>query len=319
LQKFARHAFGYLLGFFNDNTYQTMELSRTIERPDGGIVGYRIKRGDGPRPLLVMIHGLASNLTRWSEFVEYTRLDQQWDLLRIDLRGHGSSMYRGHIGMEMWADDLAAVLEAECYEQATILGHSLGAQVGMHFHSRYPDRVSGLIMIDPVFPNNLGGRLLKAKQLKWLVWLTIRLLWLANRFGLGRKHFPPRDLRKLDEQTREILNANPDIEIGQLYTNPFVDLEFIPVVNYLQDTYEVTRALPPLEDISPPVLVLLSAGASVSDPKVNEEMINRMPNVETVTIEANHWLLTERPKEAREAIEQWCDQHVPQISGNTGN
>ena len=290
-----------------------MELIRSIERPDGGTVGYRIKRGDAPRPLLVMIHGLASNLTRWSEFVEFTRLDQNWDLLRIDLRGHGTSMYRGHIGMEMWCDDLVAVLEAEGYSQATVLGHSLGAQIGMHFYARYPAMVSGLIMIDPVFPDNLGGRLLKAKRIKVLIWIAIRILWLGNLVGIGRRHFPPRDLRKLDEDTREILNANPDIEIGQLYTNPFVDLEFIPVVNYLQDTYEVTRPLPPLENITPPVLVLLSAGASVSDPIKNQEMINRMPNVETVTIDANHWLLTEKPKEAREAIEHWCDHHRPQI------
>ncbi len=35
-------------------------------------------------------------------------------------------------------------------------------------------------------------------------------------------------------------------------------------------------------------------------------MIDRVPDVETVTIAANHWLLTEKPREAREAIETWC-------------
>lgn len=292
----------------------TMEFSRTIERPDGGTVGYRIKRAESARPLLVMIHGLASNLTRWSEFVDYTRLDGEWDLLRIDLRGHGTSMYRGHLSMDMWCDDLSAVLTAEGYDQATIVGHSLGAQVGMQFFARHPQQVSGLIMIDPVFPENLSGRLLKARRLKVLVWLAIRFLWLMNRLGIGRRHFPPRDLRKLDEETREILNANPDIEIGQLYTNPFVDLEFMPVANYMQDTLEVTRPLPPLESITCPVLVLLSAGASVSDPQKNLAMIHRMPSVEITTIEANHWLLTERPKEAREAIEDWCDRNIPHQS-----
>lgn len=288
-----------------------MEFSRTIERPDGSTVGYRVKRADGARPVLVMIHGLASNLTRWSEFVGDTRLDKEWDLLRIDLRGHGTSMYRGHLTMDMWCDDLSAVLGAEGYRQATIIGHSLGAQVGMHFFARHPRQVAGLIMIDPVFPENLSGRLLKAKRLKFLLWLTVRFLWLLNRLGIGRRHFPPRDLRKLDEETRIILDSNPNIEIGELYTNPFVDLEFIPVANYIQDTLEVTRPLPPLENIICPVLVLLSAGASVSDPEKNLAMINLMPRVEIATIEANHWLLTERPKEARQAIENWCDRNIP--------
>ena len=290
-----------------------MEHSRTIKRPDGATIGYCILRNSEPQPLLVMIHGLASNLTRWSEFVDHTNLEQNWDLLRIDLRGHGSSMYRGKIGMDVWCDDLAAVMESEGYDKAVILGHSLGAQVGIHFHGVYPGKVAGMIMIDPVFPENLGGRLLKTKQMKPLVWFGIRVLWALNKIGLGRKSFPPRDLRKLDEETREILNNNPDIEIGQLYTNPFVDLEFIPVVNYMQDAYEVTRELPPLENITQPVMVLLSAGATVSNPEKNLEIINRMPNVTITTIEANHWLLTEKPHEAREAIENWCDKNISKI------
>lgn len=290
-----------------------MEFSRTIKSPDGATIGYRIIRNSTPRPLLIMIHGLASNLTRWSEFVDHTRLDRDWDLLRFDLRGHGSSMYRGRIGMDIWRDDIAAVMDSEGYEKAVFLGHSLGAQVGMHFHGAYPDKVAGMIMIDPVFPENLGGRLLKTKRLKPLVWLAIRVLWALNKIGIGRKSFPPRDLRELDEKTREILDNNPDIEIGQLYTNPFVDLEFIPVVNYMQDAYEVTRKLPPLENIIQPVLVLLSAGATVSNPEKNLEIINRMPNVNITTIEANHWLLTEKPREAREAIENWCDENISKI------
>ncbi len=163
-----------------------------------------------------------------------------------------------------------------------------------------------MIMIDPVFPENLSGRLLKAKKLRLFVKLAVGFLRILNWLGFGRKQFPPRDLRKLDEKTREILHNNADIKIGDLYTNPFIDLEFMPVANYLQDTLEVVRPLPPLEELDVPILVLLSAGASVSDPEKNQAMINRMPQAETITIAANHWLLTEKPKEAREAIEQWC-------------
>lgn len=208
--------------------------------------------------------------------------------------------------MEDWVDDLSAILRCEDYNKATLVGHSLGAQVGMHFYARYPSSVAALIMIDPVFPDNLSGRLLKAKKLRLFVWLAVRLLWIVNWLGFRHKKFPPRDLRALDEKTREILLNNPHIGIGDLYTNPFVDLEFMPVANYMQDLLEVVRPVPPLGKIEVPVLVLLSSGASVSDPEKNQAMINRMPNVETVTITANHWLLTEKPKEAREAIEKWC-------------
>lgn len=253
-----------------------------------------------------MIHGLASNNTRWSEFVDQTILEQHRDLLRIDLRGHATSMFRGQITMADWVEDLAAILRCEGYDKATIIGHSLGAQIGMHFYAKYPSSVAAMVMIDPVFPENLSGRLLKAKKLRLLVQLALRFLWALNWLGFRRRQFPPRDLRELDEKTREILQNNADIEIGDLYTNPFIDLEFMPVANYLQDTLEVIRPLPPLEELDVPILVLLSSGASVSDPEKNQAMINRMPKAETITIAANHWLLTEKPKEAREAIEKWC-------------
>jgi pimeloyl-ACP methyl ester carboxylesterase len=256
--------------------------------------------------LLVMIHGLASNLTRWSEFVDQTTLNRSWDLMRIDLRGHGTSMHRGRIGMELWCDDLAAILKQEHYAKATIVGHSLGAQVGFHFQAKHPSAVTSMIAIDPIFPENLSGHLLKAKRMRVLVWLAIRKLWVLNFLGFRRRRFPPRDLHALDEQTRATLADNPDLKIGDLYTNPFVDLEFLPVANYLQDLLEATRPLPPLNRITANVLVLLSAGASVSDAERNRATIARIPKAETVTIAANHWLLTEKPREAREAIESWC-------------
>ena len=118
-----------------------MEFSRKILRPDGASIGYRISRKQTPRPLLVMIHGLASNNTRWSEFIDQTILGQHRDLLRIDLRGHATSMFRGQITTADWVEDLAAILRCEGYDKATIIGHSLGAQIGMHFYRSEERRV----------------------------------------------------------------------------------------------------------------------------------------------------------------------------------
>ncbi|MFG9450979.1 alpha/beta fold hydrolase [Pseudomonas aeruginosa] len=42
-------------------------------------------------PALVLLHGLASNMSRWSEFVERSALRGHHALIRLDLRGHGGS------------------------------------------------------------------------------------------------------------------------------------------------------------------------------------------------------------------------------------
>jgi len=282
------------------------EKQATVKSVDGAILGYRLVSNHELKPLLVLIHGLASNCTRFSEFVEHTHLTNNWDILRVDLRGHGESMYRGDYTRDNWLDDLNTVLTKENYQQSVLLGHSLGAQIAIDYASRFPDKCRGLILIDPVFPDNLQGRLARAKQHQLLLFSLRKVLRFLNRIGLKRWRLPKRDLRQLDEQTRLTLDENPELKIADLYTNPFADFKYIPLANYLQDISEVIKPLPPLESITQPVLVLLSGGATVSSFDKTRQMINRFPNAHIEIIDADHWLLTEKPQQTREIIENWC-------------
>ena len=86
---------------------QPPENQRSLRRPDGVDIAYRVSPARDPTfPTVVLLHGMASNLTRWSEFVEHTTLTQRHDGTRVDLRGHGDSPTRAAIGLERWADDL---------------------------------------------------------------------------------------------------------------------------------------------------------------------------------------------------------------------
>ena len=92
--------------------------------------------------------------------------------------------------------------------------------------------------------------------------------------------------------------------------NPFADLRYMPIANYLKDLVEVSRKLPSLADIDVPVLVLLSSGASTSNVETNREILSQIPDLEIKTIHADHWLLTEKPVEARTIIEAWCKERL---------
>lgn len=275
-------------------------------REDGVLLGYRLHRCGRPAaPVLLMLHGLASNLTRWSEFVGQTRLREDWDLLQLDLRGHGSSLCRGVLTRQVWCDDVQAVLSAEGYPRAVLAGHSLGAQVVLAYASQYPERCAGLILIDPVMPTALRGGLRWARRMRPVLRLAAWLCRVLNGCGLGRRAFPARDLQGLDQQTRRAM-AEAGADIAQLYTNPWIDLRYLPLANYLQDLCEVTRPLPDLRVIDVPVLVLLSSGNNVIERGQTLQQIAALPQVAVQTLDAQHWLLTERPVEARQAIEQWC-------------
>ena len=280
--------------------------TRQILHHDGAELSYWLSRVEGAKHTLVMLHGVASNHTRWSEFVSTTSLTSSWNLLTLDLRGHGDSMFHGRINRRRWVADLHAIIEKEKLPSVVLLGHSLGAEIALDFTAIYPDRVAGLILIDPVFHQNLHGVLGWVRRMQLLLWAPIGFLWLAYGLGLGRREYPSRDLNALDEKTRATLSDNPQMKIADLYMNPMADLSYIPFANYLQDLLAVVRPLPVLEKINQPVLVLMSGGSSLSDRRRNEIQIRRMLNVTIQIVDCDHWPLTEQPDAVRELIEKWC-------------
>jgi len=287
-----------------------METIRILPAANGATLGYRLLRGaTAPRRLIVLLHGVASNMSRWSEFVEHTSLKQTWDVLRPDLRGHGESFLRGGLSLEIWCRDLRDILDAEGYEQALLIGHSLGAQVAVQFAARYPARVRGLVLIDPIFHQALRGGMRVLSRLRPAVSLLAVLLRLLNRLGLRRRHIPVRDLRKLDEKTRQdLLAAGRQKEMIELYSSPWEDLKFFPIASFLQEVIEISRPLPALAEIKVPILALLSSGITYTDPGITQKMLAGNAQVQTVTVDAYHWPLTEKPQQVREAIEKWCER-----------
>jgi esterase len=280
--------------------------TRQILHHEGARLSYWLSRVKGAKRTLVMLHGVASNHTRWSEFVSSTALTSNWNLLRLDLRGHGDSMFHGRINRKRWVSDLNAILEREALSPVVLLGHSLGAEIALDFTATYPHRVAGLILIDPVFHQNLHGVLGWVRRLQLLLWFPIGFLWLMRALGLTRRHYPPRDLYALDETTRATLRANPVMKIADLYMNPFADLPYIPLANYLQDLLATVQSLPLLEAIKQPVLVLMSGGSSLSDRQLNEKQIQRMPDATIQIVDCDHWPLTEQPEAVRAMIDNWC-------------
>ncbi len=284
-----------------------METAATLRAPDGVTLAYRLTRAPKSRGLIVLIHGLASNLTRWSEFVERTALKGNWDILRLDLRGHGDSMVRGRIGMDEWCRDLAAILEHEHFPKAYLVGNCLGANIALQFAARYPDKTAGLVLVEPMLQPALAGTMKRLQLLKPLFHLAVWLIRLLNALGLYRRRLPALDLRKLDEDTRAaIAAAGGDTRmIVSRYSAPWYDILYLPSANYLQFLLEVVRPPPPLAASPVPTLTLISLGTGFSDPDITRRLVGAIPNSEVVVIESRHWMLTEKPEETRRAIEHW--------------
>lgn len=297
----------------NVRIWRPMDSARTLVASDGARLAYRLWRTDvsGGR-LLLLLHGAASNHTRWSELVANTRLKAGWDILRPDLRGNGESMTRNGQDFATWCRDLLEILDAEGRHAAVVAGHSLGAQIALHLATRAPDRVRGLVLIDPVFRSALTGSLRRVSRWELLMRWAVVAVCCLNRVGLRRSRIPGRDLRELDEETRRALQGpDPREVIAKRYSSLGLILRHMPTANYLRQLLATVAPLPSLTDIRCPVLVLLSGGITFADLAVNREEIAALRNARTVILPANHWPLTETPDEVRGAIEEWLEAEFP--------
>lgn len=286
--------------------------SPTDERrvmPASGVdIVYRLRpaRQETPGSPVIFLHGLASNMSRWSELTRLTSLSERHDLIRLDLRGHGESMTRQAFNIRLWRDDLRQLLDTQQASCAFLVGHSLGATVAMDFAAALPHRVAGLALIDPVFREAVvphkrhyvrGGPLLQ---------MTARILRVFNRLGLYRRHLPPLDLEQLDRSSRMALdNPAERAAFVRRYSSAREDLRHIPHANYLQDLVEMFRPLPPLDGITAPVLVLRSTIAGFQLEDEVERRLRQFRQLRVERIDCHHWPVTERPTEVRHLIEDW--------------
>jgi len=282
---------------------------RTLRAVDGALLAWHVRREPGvpagAAPVL-LLHGLASNATRFAEFVEHSTLAPDHALIRADLRGHGAALTRGRTGLKVWCDDLAALLQAEGGVPAIVVGHSLGAQVALHFARRHPRQVRAVALIDPVFRRALHGRWrLRAASAPLLALAAAGVRGL-NALGLHRGALPPLDLRAMDALAREALRTSPEAEQAfiEQYSSTRADLRHVPLTVYLEDLVAMFSHAPLPRTLHVPVLALLSTGATFADPAAMRAALDG-PNVQVQGIECHHWPLTERPVEVRTAIETW--------------
>lgn len=121
------------------------------------------KGGKGEKAFL-FIHGVGTNRQFLSPQFEY--FCQKGQALNVDLRGHGQSDKPEQIyTMEGYAEDLAWLCEQLKIKKATVIAHSMGGNIALELHSRFPNLLSSIVLLDTnlFFPESallfLSGRL----------------------------------------------------------------------------------------------------------------------------------------------------------------
>ncbi len=119
-----------------------------------GPAGNLFVRDSGPvaapdRLPVLFVHGLAGNGGQWALQIDHLRRRRQ--AVAIDLRGHGDSdpAEDGAYDVAALAADVAAVADHFPLRRFVLAGHSLGAAVAIAYAAAHPQRVAGLLLVDP--------------------------------------------------------------------------------------------------------------------------------------------------------------------------
>ncbi|RSN54378.1 alpha/beta hydrolase [Amycolatopsis sp. WAC 04182] len=116
-------------------------------RHDG--VAIEVSRGGRGRPL-VLCPGLLTTQADLRELIGLLRRDHE--VVTFDLRGHGLSSSADRYTFEAFLGDFGAVMAESGYRAPLLVGHSLGADLAVHYAAARPDAVSGLVLVDGANP-----------------------------------------------------------------------------------------------------------------------------------------------------------------------
>jgi 3-oxoadipate enol-lactonase len=124
----------------------------SVAASDGASIAYTLymaeSRGGSPaRPRVALIHSLALDRSFWDGVVPL--LTPHADVLTYDCRGQGkSAKVRMAYTTELFADDLARLLDQVDWPRAVIAGCSMGGCVAQAFAGVYPGRAQALAVMD---------------------------------------------------------------------------------------------------------------------------------------------------------------------------
>ncbi len=107
-------------------------------------------RTGGPKPPLVLLHGLTGSGSCWSPLAR--ALEAEFDVVMPDARGHGNSStplngYR----YEDHARDVVGLIQGLGLAAPVLLGHSMGGMTAAVVASQIGAAIRGLILADPTF------------------------------------------------------------------------------------------------------------------------------------------------------------------------
>lgn len=206
-------------------------------------------------------------------------------------------------------------------EPAVLVGHSFGSLIVRLFAEMNPDRVKGLVLVDPIllhewFPATDTSRARQAHGIRVATWMAraarLGLVKLGISVMSGRK-------KRLSPATQQLLGELeklPPETWPQIRQHWSRSLSFVTMRRYLEsleESCEDGMRFQPLGDL--PLVVI--SGAHLNEQQREEHV--RLAGLSTrgrhlIATEGRHWIHLDQPDLVIESIRQVCEESTSAIS-----
>lgn len=199
--------------------YQIAYESIYFAAEDGAkLHGWRFPAVESPKAIVLFIHGNGENISTHSGFV-YWLTQYQYEVYIFDYRGYGKS--EGEASIENALQDIQSARNYVVSRKLDdlplyIMGHSLGASLGIVNLAKYPDDVDGVLFAAPFSDYRKMAQ--DALSKSWLTWL---IQWPAS-YTVSSEYNPNKFIQQL-----------PDIPTLFLYS----DMDQIISVDHVFELY----------------------------------------------------------------------------------
>ncbi len=250
---------------------------------DGSVVRYLVT-GSESSSSLVYVHGTGCNANVWSRHMEAVADD--FRCIAIDLPGHGGSGGAGYRGVADYAFAVNALAEHLNLSEYVLLGHSLGGGIALAVATYFPERLSGMVLVDT------GARLRVATE----------TLDVARRLAAGE------DVPAMDRRWT-YAESTPDSVIDQVVADlGEVDPDLVYRDWIADDTFDFLNRV---SQITTRTLAIGGTEDPITPVRNHVFFQGAMPDCDLVLLEqCGHWPMYEKP----EAFDQLIRDFATRVS-----
>lgn len=249
-------------------------------------------------PPIVVIHGLMSTLNLWNYV--HVPLAEHDQVLAYDLLECGLSEKKGHITdgevLPQMVEQLRNLLDSFEWQEATLIGASLGGAVALSFASQYPERVHRLVLAAPAcYPMPFPGGTKWLAMSGWGEGITLCAPLIPRnlyaRAVLQSNYHRGTSLKDVSDTEIQLFLQGLDPDLRAVFAGGKAILRSIrwPTEAELENTYS---------NIHIPTLIIWGEGDRVISPAFGMRLEKNMPQAILKTLSgAGHLSFLEKPRD----------------------